>query len=161
MTTEPHRVTALEMCAAPCLLALTAGVHLTGMHLEASQYSGWIWLGLGLILASVLILELCCRRALASGPREPVVTLLLMVISLPLLSLLVFGALLDGGVRFKTCGYLYLGYLVLVAFFLVVRWKEWAVWELTLIRWLWVPLFVSGGPYLRPVFQGWGLVHFL
>jgi hypothetical protein len=168
----------LDVLIAPCYIALVVGVHMTHRHLEARQFTGWFWAGLGMLLGCVVVLELWARSQVARAPTEgdrtgpcdvprllPLFGLegqyllqLAWVAAWPLPTVLLFGPLMDGGLCFKTCVWLYLGYLALAILLLAALSKTWTAGEVTFVRWVWVPLFALGVPYFRPVFIGWGLV---
>jgi hypothetical protein len=174
----PESVTLLvgvlaSICLLPFLLALPVGVHLSAMGFEYG-FSRSFLLGAALQAVGILFWEiafrihagLCSERvkwADHAGRGQEFFDLLLMrrggVVCLQLFTVLLFAAILDGGVRFRACCYVYLLYSIPACLLLTLRWQAWSRTELLFLRWGWAPILALGIPLLLPILKDMGWIQ--
>jgi hypothetical protein len=160
----------------PLVFAVPVGILITAMSFDREEGSLWVWLGLGLQIVGVFfweckfgIEERFCRYGAKwsidperrggssfSFPPEAV-----EIFVLQFTTVLLFGFLLDGGVRFRACLYVYPIYGATTLLLLALRWKTWTRVEVLLLRWAWAPIIALGIPLLLPTLKAMGLVRFI
>jgi hypothetical protein len=176
-----ERTILLLLFGTPLIVALPHGVKLTALGLEAEGDSFRLWFGLALLLGGTIGLECVSRcvallsaearaagvparsegnpRAAERSLRAARVLHVLLVVSLQLITLLLFVLLLDGHVRLRACLWLYLAYVAGVVLVLAGR-KVSTGWGSRYLCWGWAPMIACGVPLFLPTLKAAGLVPF-
>jgi hypothetical protein len=162
----------IGLCLLPLVFALPIGVNVTAFSLERDSLSGNFWIGIGLQLAGIVFWEVVIRAWVPfcrvgtkwaapndgqPGFFETVVLLKLWLFELQMMTVMVLGLLLDGGVHLRACCYVYSLYAILALGIVAVRRKSKSRVEVFFVRWGWAPMLAFGMPLLLPRFiaAGW------
>ena len=153
----------LTACAVLSALALPVGVVVTALLLEENRHLPWAAIGLTLLAAAMVVLELAHAAGRKSqGPAGSGVLYFFLtaidVIFIQLIILLLFSVILDGGVHLRACCFAYLGYVAGVLLVLIRRAKALTWGDRLFLRWGWVPIVVVGLPLFIRVWKAKGLI---
>ncbi|HYH64616.1 MAG TPA: hypothetical protein VD866_07980 [Urbifossiella sp.] len=157
----------------PLVVALPYGVKLTALGLDEGAASARLWVGLPLLAAGVVGVE-CLGRCVGvatagsgrrgdppdeAGPsRWPVRALqAALLVLLPVVTVLQFALLLDGHVRLRACGWVFLGWACGAA--VGVGGRAGTGWGSRFLRWGWAPMVAFGVPLGLPILLATGLVR--
>ncbi len=142
--------------------SLATGILLTAAALEHGHF--WLTsLGIGLLVGGVVGLHFAPRiSANASGGNEQQVKAaafdhgptLIEVLILQAIIILIFAAILDGGMRFRACLYCYLAYVPGAVILLVRRARTLTKMDLIYLKWGWVPIITIGVPLIVRLSNG-------
>jgi hypothetical protein len=157
----------------PLFFAIPIGVHISALDIEHEPYSVWCWIGFGLQAAGIIFWECFSRLGEYVGRVEGKwrtpdasrwnIDLLVMrgfgTIGLPLCTVLFFVPLMDSGVHFRACCYVYLLYAAAELPILVLRWKSGTTAEVLFLKWGWAPIITLGLPLLLPTFKALGWIN--
>jgi len=155
------------------ILAVPISVQHSALHLQRASHSAWLWIGLGAQAVGILFWEFLFKgwnrlsqveaKWSAGVAKRGAIDVLVMkgcwVFGLQGFTLFLFRMLMDGGVRFRACCYVYLLYAVPALLLLALRWKAWTRVEVLFLRWAWVPILTFGLPLLLPILIARGLVR--
>jgi hypothetical protein len=155
------------------ILAVPISVQQSALNLQRASHSAWFWIGLGVQVIGILFWEFLFKGwdrlsqveakwgagGAKRGAIDVLVTKGVWVFGLQGFTLFLFRMLMDGGVRFRACCYVYLLYAVPALLLLALRWKAWTRVELLFLRWAWVPILTFGLPLLLPILIARGLVR--
>jgi hypothetical protein len=157
----------LGVCLLLGMFCLFAGVFVTIGTLEHSAFI-WVWAGIGLLLAGVLIMELLRRLEkpldTTNGdnyPKAPGFRAIETAIAsffLQIQLILLFALLLDGGVRLRACLYSYVGYLAGLVLIFARRARALTNGDVLYLRWGWLPIIVLGVALFLRVWKAKGLI---
>lgn len=158
------------ICCIAGILCLMSGVFITVWTLEHSLLL-WACLGVALLLGGVFLIELTTRleekksnnseqeSSTIGQDRSPKTAVVIIPAAvMHALILLLFGLLLDMGVRLTACLYSDLGYWAGVLIVFVRRRNALTRGDRLYLRWGWLPIIVIGTVLFLRVWKSKGLI---